>query len=67
MPENIKSIMEHKNFSFNDSRADDLYYSLFEFLTEYIDRTGSSVSEVIGVLEWTKNSIIVENTEYTEE
>ena len=67
MSDIISSITEHENFKFKDGQSDDLYYALMAFLTDHVKKSNVSPTEIVGVLEWAKSSIIIMNTNFTEE
>lgn len=63
----IKDITDHANFQFSNTASDDLYYSIIDIIAVAAKDGNVSPTEVVGVLEWLKTTLVIQNTEFEEE
>ena len=62
----IQDITNHAEFQFSNTAADDLYYAIYDVIAEAAKTGAVSPTEVVGVLEWLKTTLVIANTEVEE-
>lgn len=62
----IQDITNHAEFQFSNTASDDLYYEIYGVIAKAAENGNVSPTEVVGVLEWLKTTLVIANTEFEE-